>query len=235
MPSKNFILDGDLAVTIYKRKTSRNLRLSIAPGGKIRVSIPAWASYSAGLNFARSQQVWIRDQHNPTKLLINGQAIGKAHHLRFVRSAAATKTSSRVYDTTIAVNYPFTNEPDSLEVQMVAQEACIRALRAQAEQLLPGRLAALAKANNFAYASVRIKRLKSRWGSCDQHAHIVLNLFLMQLPWQLIDYVLLHELTHTVVLRHGPDFWQSLEAVLPDVAGLRKSIRDYQPILNSIN
>ncbi len=231
MSSKNFTINGDLAVTVYKRRSSRNLRLSIAPGGKIRVSIPVWASYRAGLDFARSQHLWIRDQHNPAKPLTHGQAVGKAHHLQFVSVVSATKISSRVSNNNITVNYPAANDANSLEVQGIAQKACIRALRIQAEQLLPQRLATLAKANNFEHASVTIKRLKSRWGSCDQHANIVLNLFLMQLPWHLIDYVLLHELTHTVVLRHGPDFWHSLEAVLPDMAMLKKNIRDYQPIL----
>ena len=56
----------------------------------------------------------------------------------------------------------------------------------------------------------------------------------MQLPWNLIDYVLLHELTHTNILRHGPDFWQALEAVLPNMAVLKKTLREYQPVLDTI-
>ena len=76
-----------------------------------------------------------------------------------------------------------------------------------------------------------VKRLKSRWGSCDQHTNIILNIFLMQLPWECIDYVLLHELTHTNVLHHGPDFWLAMTQVLPNVTQLRKAMRDYQPIL----
>ena len=234
MPSKDFILDGDLSVTVYKRKANRNLRLSIAPSGQVRVSIPAWAPYGAGLDFARSRQDWIRGQHNPVKPLTHGQAVGKAHHLQLLPKLTA-KARSRVYDTAIIVSYPAAAGPGALEVQRVAREASVRALRLQAEQLLPQRLASLAKAHGFAYASVSVKRLKSRWGSCDQHANIVLNLFLMQLPWELIDYVLLHELTHTNILRHGPDFWQALEAKLPNVSSLKKAIRDYQPVLNAVS
>ena len=234
MPSKDFILDGDLPVTVYKRKTNRNLRLSIMPSGEVRVSIPGWAPYRAGLDFAKSRQTWIRAQHSPVKLLAHGQAIGKAHHLQFVPKPIATKASSRVYDTSIVISHPAVAGPGAAEVQRVAREASVRALRAQAEQLLPQRLASLAQAHGFAYNSVSVKRLKSRWGSCDQHANIVLNLFLMQLPWDLIDYVLLHELTHTNVLRHGPDFWQALEAVLPNMAVPKKALRKYQPILGTV-
>ena len=234
MPSKDYVLDGDLPVTVHKRKNSRYLRLSLAPSGKVRVSIPAWAPYSAGLKFAKSRQAWIRQQHKPVRQLSQGQAVGKAHHLEFVPKPAAAKVASRVYDTTIVVSHPAMAEPASPEVQQVANEAAVRALRIQAEQLLPQRLATLASAHGFTYNSVSAKRLKGRWGSCDQQGNIVLNLFLMQLPWELIDYVLLHELTHTRILRHGPDFWQAMQAVLPKAKQLRKTVHDYQPVINSI-
>lgn len=234
MPSKNFILDGGLSITIYKRRTNRNLRLSIAPTGQIRVTIPAWAPYSAGLNFAKSRRAWILEQHSPLKPLVDGQAIGKAHHLHFLPKAGAVKSSSRVGTTTVTVNYPATLSLAGDDVQQVARDACVRALRSQAEQLLPQRLAALAQAHGFSYAGVSVKRLKSRWGSCDQETNIVLNLFLMQLPWDLIDYVLLHELTHTKVLRHGPDFWKAMNEVSPKITGRKKLLKTYQPVLNSI-
>jgi predicted metal-dependent hydrolase len=162
---------------------------------------------------------------------MHGQAIGKGHHLQFVAKPNLTKAGSRVKSTDIIISYPFGDNPGSPAIQSVAREACIRSLRLQAEQLLPQRLATLAALHGFSYKSVSVKRLQSRWGSCDQQSHIVLNLFLMQLPWDLIDYVLLHELTHTRVFRHGPDFWQALRAVSPEAATLKRRLRDYQPVL----
>jgi len=53
----------------------------------------------------------------------------------------------------------------------------------------------------------------------------------MQLPWHLIDYVLLHELTHTKVMRHGAPFWKELERHVPRARALRKEIGSYHPIL----
>lgn len=231
MPSKEFMLD-DIVVTIYKRKTSRNLRLSITPTGKVRVSIPVWAPYSAGFRFAKSRQAWILEQHSPLVKLIDGQAIGKAHHLKFVPKEGVTKVSSRVSENSITVTHPEQLRPSDDDVQKVARKACFRALRTQAEQLLPQRLSTLAMAHGFEYKSVSIKRLKSRWGSCDHQQNIVLNLFLMQLPWDLIDYVLLHELTHTNILRHGKDFWNAMDKVLPSTPQLKKRLRDQQPILS---
>src|SRR5207245_10741873 len=113
--------------------------------------------------------------------------------------------------------------------QKAAKAACVRALRVQAERLLAQRLRALADLYQFEYRSASIKQLKSRWGSCDADAAIVLNLFLIQLPWHLIDYVLLHELAHTKALHHGPDFWQELERCLPHAKQLRREIKQYNP------
>lgn len=231
MPNKNFTLDDGLSVTIYKRRTNRHLRLSLAPSGQVRVSIPAWAPYSAGLNFARSRQAWIRSQHRPDVLLKHGQAVGKGHHLQFIPKATAAKANGRISDTAIIISHPDTEQPDSQAAQLAARTACVRALRRQAEQLLPQRLATLAAAHGFTYRQVSIKQLKSRWGSCDHQTNIVLNLFLMQLPWELIDYVLLHELTHTRVLKHGPEFWHAMDTVLPKTAAFRKDLREYHPVL----
>lgn len=231
MPSKDFILSEDLRVTVNKRRASRYLRLSITPAGQVRVSIPTWAPYRAGLEFAKSREDWIRDQRVVVKPLRHGQPVGKAHHLRFESSPSALSINSRLAGSTVTVNHPAASAFDHPDVQRAAQSACIRALRRQAEELLPQRLADLAGRHGFDYGEVRIRHLKSRWGSCDQHRRITLNLFLMQLPWDLIDYVLLHELSHTRILRHGPDFWQAMTEVLPDTQPLRKKLRNYHPVL----
>jgi len=53
----------------------------------------------------------------------------------------------------------------------------------------------------------------------------------MQLPWELIDYVILHELTHTEYMHHGPDFWQALEKVRPQAKQFRREIRKFRPTI----
>lgn len=234
MAYKQFALNEQTAVTIYKRRSSRHLRLTIAASGEVRVSIPVWTPYRVGLEFARSRQGWIEEQrrarHNA--LLQDGQVIGKAHRLRF-QPAAVSAVGSRVRAGEVVITHPTGQATDDPAVQAAARKAGVRALRRQAETLLPQRLRQLAEQHYFTYRSVTIKQLKGRWGSCDQHGNIVLNLYLMQLPWECIDYVLLHELTHTQVLRHGPDFWQAMERVLPEVKRLRKAVRDHQPLLQA--
>jgi predicted metal-dependent hydrolase len=231
MPSKSFTLDDGLVFTVYKRRGNRHLRLSISPAGKLRVSIPAWAPYKAGIEFARTRQAWINEQMEQPVSLSNGQAIGKGHHLQLVVDPSAVRIKTSVRSTVVAVHYPAGMSQADSAVQEAAHKAALRSLRLQAQQLLPQRLDSLARQHGFTYNDLRIKQLTGRWGSCDQQQHIVLSLFLMQLPWELIDYVLLHELTHTRVLRHGPDFWSAMEAVSPQAKALRAKLKAYRPVL----
>ena len=63
---------------------------------------------------------------------------------------------------------------------------------------------------NFEYNNLTIKAITSRWGSCSAVNNINISLFVMQLPDYLIDYIILHELSHTIVKNHGKDFWNLL-------------------------
>jgi predicted metal-dependent hydrolase len=218
-------------VRIAKRSDARSLRLSITASGEIRVTIPSWSPYKHGVDFARSKSVWILN-NLPGKEppLVSGFRIGKAHRLDFM-TAAIDSPTSRLSGNEIRVSRPLGMAITHPAVQKVAQRASIRALRSQAEALLPHRLKTLAAQYGFSYQSVNVKLLKGRWGSCDSYQNIVLNLFLMQLPWELIDYVLTHELIHTKYLNHGVDFWDEFLRHEPDAKILRRRIKLCKPVL----
>lgn len=233
MASKQFPLDGFGEITIIKRRTNRNIRLSIKPTGDVVVTIPSWTSYASGQRFAESKLDWILQQVPERTVLNDGQAIGKAHHLQLSPTRGLQKPRSLVSKSSVIVRYPVGMQPDDQAVQTSAELACMRALRIQAEQLLPQRLAQLAEQHDFSYKSVSVKRLKGRWGSCDQHQNIIFNIYLMQLPWECIDYVILHELTHTRIMQHGPVFWDAMQQIIPNLAVIRKQMRSHRPVLYS--
>lgn len=217
-------------VSIYKRKGVRSVKMSITHDGDIRVTLPAWAPYKLGVEFVRNKSEWIREKRIPKRTMEDGDRIGKAH--RFTMQYRHTDTvSSRINGTDIRINIPFGLTYDHPKVQHAMEKAAIKALKKEAEQLLPMRLQSLAAQHGFEYASVSVKRLKSRWGSCNERRDIVFNIFLMQLPWHLIDYVILHELAHTRILRHGRPFWSELQAYIPNLQAVRKEMKTYQPTL----
>lgn len=234
MATKQMEIAGIGTVVLYKRRGNRSLRLSLGSDGEVRVSMPSWLPYEAGKQFALSKRGWIMIHRRPTPTALqHGQAIGKAHRLHFERSVSAARVSARLHHNQVQITHPVHLLSTDNAVQEAARSASIRALRKEAEQLLPYRLRQLAERDGFTYRSVGVKQLKSRWGSCSSEQDIILNLYLMQLPWHLIDYVLFHELTHTKVMQHGPPFWQELERHVSHAKMLRKEIGNYHPILSA--
>ena len=88
-------------------------------------------------------------------------------------------------------------------------------LRHLAKSYLPHRTMELAHELGFSYNRVTCRHQKSRWGSCNSLNNISLNIELMRLPPELRDYIIVHELTHTVHKHHQDAFWNHLERVLP--------------------
>jgi predicted metal-dependent hydrolase len=230
MAIKQFELPTIGKVSLYKRKGSRSLRLSIGHDGAVRVTLPPWLPYKTGLTFVQSKANWIIDQQRNLKpSLKDSQSIGKTYRLQFVQDDSRQRLKTQLKNNLALVHITKNMNINDSQVQQAAQTLSIKALRDEAEELLPTRLQALAQKHGFVFNSVRIRRLKGRWGSCDQHGNITFNLFLMQLPWELIDYVLLHELTHTKVMRHGKPFWDELTRHSPDARNLRKAILTHRP------
>lgn len=98
----------------------------------------------------------------------------------------------------------------SPNTQRLIRNAIIRALKKTATSYLPALLEALSERYNLPFKRVKITGSHSRWGSCSATKSINLSCYLMLLPPHLMDYVLLHELTHTREMNHGPKFWEIL-------------------------
>lgn len=237
MAFKAFQLENLGTVTVYKRRGTHTIRLVVTQDGVVKVTIPAWAAYQAGVNFARARAEWIaaHRQTRTTRLLSEGQPIGKAHRLHFVANSSITSAITRIRGSEVLVQHAPQLPITAPLVQKKAADGALRALRLQAKQLLKQRLDTLATAHGYSYRSMSIKQLSSRWGSCDQDGNIVFNVYLMQLPWHLIDYVILHELAHTRVLRHGAPFWEEMEQYTPHAKRLRTELHSYQPVLGIQN
>jgi len=229
MSKKVYELQDVGSITIVKRKSNKNIRLTIGSRGEVKVSIPYWVSYKSGLDFATKQTDWIKRKSPVQSLITQRQRIGHAHEMIFELDNLTNKTKAKIKNNQIIVSYPPTLTIDDLDVQAIARKYAIKALRQQSQNLIPKRLEILASQHDLSYQSVDIKLLKRRWGSCDQYKNIVFNLYLIQLPWELIDYVILHELTHTIYLNHQTTFWDSLANICPDAKQLKKKLHAYRP------
>lgn len=66
------------------------------------------------------------------------------------------------------------------------------------------------------YNNISIKDVKTRWGSCSSKSNINYNIKLMLMPLEVIDYIVVHELSHLVHMNHSKDFWSYVERYMPD-------------------
>lgn len=99
--------------------------------------------------------------------------------------------------------------------------------RREARNVLVRRLDELARRHGFTYNKVSVRKQKTRWGSCSVFNNINLNMNLVRLPAELMDYIILHELVHTRVKNHGPAFWAELNKYVDQAEQLRKELRRY--------
>lgn len=89
----------------------------------------------------------------------------------------------------------------------------------------------LAALHGFVVNKVCVRRQKTRWGSCSSQNNINLNIRMVYLPGELIDYIILHELTHTRVRNHSQKFWDELAKTVADPIRLDRELDRYWILL----
>lgn len=114
---------------------------------------------------------------------------------------------------------------EKFEIKEKPKKADVEILRKRAKEILPPRVEYLAVKFGFKYKNLRFKNVKTRWGSCSFDNNINLNLNLVLLDDELIEYVILHELTHTIVKNHSEKFWDLLQKNLPNAIEIRKKLK----------
>ncbi len=94
--------------------------------------------------------------------------------------------------------------------------------RTAAVSILPKKAEHFARLMGVGYSGVKINGARTRWGSCGGHNSLNFSFFLMTAPESAIDYVVIHELAHTVHHNHGPEFWSLVEKYCPDYKEQKK-------------
>lgn len=209
---------------------SRSIRLRIDQRGRIGISMPMRAPLffakelvnNSREDIRRNLQVLAKNR----AVLRHGELIGKTHKLAI--QTGATK-ASRIAGTTLEITLPPNADIESVETQEYIRNAALKALRTQAKAYLTRRLQMLASTHSFAFERIRFTNAGTRWGSCSTSGTISLNIWLMQLPFELIDYVLIHELCHTRQMNHSADFWDLVAKIVPDYKARRRLLKAQQP------
>lgn len=216
-------------ITVRRSARATQVRLRVAPDGTLRASMPVYAPLFLLKRLVKSSRPQLRkmlEQAQPPINYADGQQIGKSHTL-IVREGArlAVVRSGQHITVTLSENKTLTS-PDVIRK---IRDVSIAALRIEAKSYLPKRLKYLADQFGFNYERVRFSHASSRWGSCSTTGTISLNIALMKLPFELIDYVIIHELAHTVEMNHSQEFWALVEKGDPLYRQHRRSLKQEAP------
>lgn len=196
-------------VRYVKNRRAKHLSIRINQQGEVRVTVPGSLPLKRAEAFLMSKRPWIQ-----TKLGEIGQA---GSQFRLPEAGDVVNIRGKELQITIRGR------------EQNAEEALWRLLHQEAGQYLPERLSQLAETHGLTYSGLKIRRMKSRWGSCTAQNSINLNTWLMMLPEHLSDYILLHELAHTLHRNHSPAFWEVLDQFTRGRSKeLRRELKSYR-------
>ncbi|MDB5183451.1 MAG: hypothetical protein JWO07_132 [Candidatus Saccharibacteria bacterium] len=218
-------------ITVRRSVRSRSVKISVTTSGTLSASLPPYAPLIVLKRLVSSSRAQLRKmlEHSaPAYKLDNGAEIGKSHKLVIIR---AQKTTVKRYKQQITVTLAPTASIHDSSVAKLVREEITAALRIEAKAYLPKRLKFMAEKLDCNYERVRFSHASSRWGSCSTTGTISLNIALMKLPFDLIDYVLIHELSHTKQMNHSSKFWSLVEAGDPHYKLHRQLLKKQSPTI----
>jgi hypothetical protein len=104
--------------------------------------------------------------------------------------------------------------------------------REQTSRILAERLPALTGTMGLQYNRVSVKNHRSRWASCSAGGNLNFSLLLAAAPPAVIDYIIIHELAHTVEMNHSRQFWSIVEKADPNYREHRTWLADHSPVIS---
>lgn len=236
MREKTVYVDRIGNVLFIKKPQIKNINIRLYADGRIKASLPVYSSYSKAIKVVRKKIPWIlkqrkalREQKQEQQIVINSETNLPflKHKLQFV-PVKNTRMKMEIYNGKLKILYPQGIDIMDKQIQEFIRKGVTEAMRIEAKDFLPQRVETLARKYGFNYRKLFIKNAKSLWGSCSSKKNINLNLHLIRLPERLQDYIILHELAHTVHRNHGPQFWGLLDRFFEDARSMAKELKSYR-------
>lgn len=215
--------DGTVQVRVVDVARARHLRLSLADDGP-RLSKPAWVPLHEAQRFLAERASWLRERlreraEREQDLPRPGWRDGERFDLPLrgdpvtIEVVAGTRPLLAVAGDGLRLALP---ARDAAQRQRLAA-GCLRGYLEQVARQDTGRLLAQWTPRlGRAPTRLRLRPLRSLWGSLSARGHLSLDLALVLAPPAQLEYVLVHELCHLFEHNHGPRFWARVEAALPD-------------------
>lgn len=153
----------------------------------------------------------------------------------FVLNLFESPSTSHFYlkldDGILSIACPSGTDYQDIQVQARIRELVEKVFRYEAKRLFPAKVKMFALKHGFTVTDIKINKSRTRWGSCTSKKSINLSYYCMLLPEHLIDFIILHELCHTVEMNHGERFWSLLDSVTDGKAkDLTKELKGFKTL-----
>ena len=214
-----------------KRSARKTLGIAVLPDGAVEVTAPADATLDKIKEIIVKRGSWLLEQQRlagfnpipqPSKSLVSGESfylLGRHYRLKIFE---ANYDSVDILDDKLILNCTF---PEDTEFK---QSLLLKWYLKKAADILTERFKFHAQALQQEAVEVSIKKLTKRWGEFHPSKNlVVLNAELVVAPMECIDYVIIHELSHAVILDHGPDFYNLLSRRLPRWKDLKNELEGH--------
>ena len=198
-----------------KRKT---LSLSINENAELIVRAPNQISNKRIKEFIIEKSKWINKNKNLIQSRINEMNDSDSDYLFLGNIYPLIK----VYEDPNKIDFNGTEFITSIENQDKFKSSLKSWYKIKFKEIAIPRLNYFSDKYNLKINQVRFKNQKTLWGSCSSKNNINLNYLLVMAPMLVIDYVIIHELVHTVHKNHSKKFWNAVEAIMPDYKKAKK-------------
>lgn len=222
-------------ICFVRNARSRHIKISIRPHQEVKVAVPELISLKTAYKFVQSKKKWIIKQQNKLadfekKLTVFDVQTDfrTREHILKLQTHEKSSIKTIINQEFIHVYYPSFADIKDARIQLAIRHAIVEAWRLEAKKHLPVIAENLASKYGFHYKRISIRNNKTRWGSCSKNNNINLNLHLIRLPQHLCEYVILHELAHTVYKNHQKHFWNLLDQFMANAKKLDRELNTYR-------
>lgn len=234
---RQLAIAGDTVTVNIKRSARRRKRLSLSlqADGNALLQVPlktpvreidAMLARHQQWLLERRQQLQRHQRQNPPPQMVSGQRLPYlGGHIELALRQRPGRTDVQLQGQTLTLGLADTSS------EQVAKKLTAW-YHKEAQQRLPPRLAYWSQQLSWVGATppLRLRRMRSRWGSCSADGRICLNSELIKLDMDLIDYVVVHELCHLQHFDHSPRFYGLMTIVLPDWQDRRRRLHQLRLI-----
>ena len=194
------------------RSNRKTLSISVDTFGRLIVRAPKRCKEERIFAFIREKEEWIlrkQAQRAEVRALLPPQNL---HGYSFLLLGRQTKIV--VYDEE-KIGYDEVQNLLYLPHEK-SRERLVKWLKENAKRILTAVTERKAKELGVSYKSIAITSAKTRWGSCSGDNALRYTFRLLYCPKEVVDYVVVHELAHTLHHNHSKQFWQVVERHVPD-------------------